>query len=410
MAHYLKSIRCGPGPVLALVLCLVSLAGIDPAFAQQKQKRSTPVEIAHVRQEKIATLAKVDGTIVINAAVNISATKSGKVTVENLKIGEWIKQGDLIARIDVSELDTVLQELLLHEKKKKNQIENSAVRLAAEKRRIDILQKQSELIKGRLDRIATLAQEQVASQSTLAEINIRYFEKQQQIIQAEIILINLRQAREEMRADLETLQNSIIDIKRQINDAVITSPIDGQITSLADFNIGYSRVGDTLAVLQRDEDYEIEADIPIDWMNYLRAQKEITYTDHRGLERKARYRVELPQENPRSRTRVVRLVPVDPLDEDLRTVGASVALMIPTSDADLQMTVPSDALIPMQNGYIVFVIRDGKASRQQIVTGGIINGRVIIVDGLNVEDQVVIKGNELLSNGQVVTVIENSKG
>ncbi|NBQ84335.1 MAG: efflux transporter periplasmic adaptor subunit, partial [Alphaproteobacteria bacterium] len=55
--------------------------------------------------------------------------------------------------------------------------------------------------------------------------------------------------------------------------------------------------------------------------------------------------------------------------------------------------------------YIVFVIEDGKAIQRQVITGGILDGRVIIKDGVKAEEQVVIKGNELLSNGQAVQVI-----
>jgi RND family efflux transporter MFP subunit len=387
------------------LMLLSAVLTINIAFAQQKQKRSTPVEVAIAEQKMISTTSTVDGRVVVGAGVRVVAPKSGQIVFEPLKIGEMVQKGDVIARMEVTDLTKTLQDLRLKDKQKKRQMENNRLRIDSESRRLAILIKQADLIADRLDRIETLTQNQVTTQTSLGEANIRYFEKQQQIVQVENSISILQQDREVMAIDLETLQIEIEDIQRQISEAEIVAPINGQIISLADFSIGYSRVGDTLVTLQRDDDYEIEADIPLGWMAYLRDVQTIAYENHLGVMQTARLRVELPQENPRSRTRLVRFEIPDVLDENLRAVGASLALMVPTSIPEDQITVLSDALVPLRGGYIVFVIEDGKAIQRQVITGGILDGRVIIKDGVKAEEQVVIKGNELLSNGQAVQVI-----
>jgi len=386
-------------------MLLSAVLTINFAYAQQKQKRSTPVEVAIAEQKMISTTSTVDGRVVVGAGVRVVAPKSGQIVFEPLKIGEMVQKGDVIARMEVTDLTKTLQDLRLKDKQKKRQMENNRLRIDSESRRLAILIKQADLIADRLDRIETLTQNQVTTQTSLGEANIRYFEKQQQIVQLENSISILQQDREVMAIDLETLQLETADIQRQISEAEIVAPIDGQIIFLADFSIGYSRVGDTLVTLQRDDDYEIEADIPLGWMAYLRDVQTIAYENHLGVMQTARLRVELPQENPRSRTRLVRFEIPDVLDENLRAVGASLALMVPTSIPEDQITVPSDALVPLRGGYIVFVIEDGKAIQRQVITGGILDGRVIIKDGVKAEEQVVIKGNELLSNGQAVQVI-----
>ena len=386
-------------------MLLSAVLTINIAHAQQKQKRSTPVEVTIAEQKMISTTSTVDGRVVVGAGVRVVAPKSGQIVFEPLKIGEMVQKGDVIARMEVTDLTKTLQDLRLKDKQKKRQMENNRLRIDSESRRLAILIKQADLIADRLDRIETLTQNQVTTQTSLGEANIRYFEKQQQIVQVENSISILQQDREVMAIDLETLQIEIADIQRQISEAEIVAPIDGQIISLADFSIGYSRVGDTLVTLQRDDDYEIEADIPLGWMAYLRDVQTIAYENHLGVMQTARLRVELPQENPRSRTRLVRFEIPDVLDENLRAVGASLALMVPTSIPEDQITVPSDALVPLRGGYIVFVIEDGKAIQRQVITGGILDGRVIIKDGVKAAEQVVIKGNELLSNGQAVQVI-----
>ena len=51
---------------------------------------------------------------------------------------------------------------------------------------------------------------------------------------------------------------------------------------------------------------------------------------------------------------------------------------------------------------MVFLMKEGKAVKTSIKLGGSVGERAIITDGLSVDDQVIIRGNELLKDGSSV--------
>ena len=88
---------------------------------------------------------------------------------------------------------------------------------------------------------------------------------------------------------------------------------------------------------------------------------------------------------------------------------AEVRTILPQRPAVL--TLPQTAITYNPYGDSVFVIEDGETGttvqRRQVETGGVRNGRVEIVHGLQAGEQVVIAGQVKLRNGQAV-VVDNS--
>ena len=66
--------------------------------------------------------------------------------------------------------------------------------------------------------------------------------------------------------------------------------------------------------------------------------------------------------------------------------------------------MPAEALIPDFNTAFVFVVRDGKAERREVVTGLRTDSRVQIVAGLEPGEMVVTSGLPQLRHGSAVTV------
>ena len=91
--------------------------------------------------------------------------------------------------------------------------------------------------------------------------------------------------------------------------------------------------------------------------------------------------------------------------------GASARAMLRFEHTQQAVLLPRDALLRNADGnYCVFVVADGKAQRRQIRVGAL--GRVgeadgyLIEEGLAAGEQVVIRGNEILEDGQAVAVVK----
>ena len=71
------------------------------------------------------------------------------------------------------------------------------------------------------------------------------------------------------------------------------------------------------------------------------------------------------------------------------------------------VVVPTDALLRHPDGgYSVFVINAEKAQRRFVRIGERINGHIEVLSGLEPGMKVVTQGNELLRQGQAVTVVQ----
>ena len=122
----------------------------------------------------------------------------------------------------------------------------------------------------------------------------------------------------------------------------------------------------------------------------------------------AKVRASLPIENPRTRTRPVRLIPQWPVGITRLANAQSVALFVPTGKARQIVTVHKDAIVNKRGRNVVFVIRDGKAETRNVMLGVSTGGRIEVVTGLKVGDIAVVRGNERLHSGASVKVVKGS--
>jgi RND family efflux transporter MFP subunit len=112
----------------------------------------------------------------------------------------------------------------------------------------------------------------------------------------------------------------------------------------------------------------------------------------------------VPVSDPQARAFLVRVV-VDASEIGLLP-GTSATAVIGLSDGEGQkLIVPRDALLlHPDGGYSVFVVQDGVALRRQVKIGQQGQDGVSILDGIELDDEVVIRGNEVLRDQQTVTV------
>ena len=68
--------------------------------------------------------------------------------------------------------------------------------------------------------------------------------------------------------------------------------------------------------------------------------------------------------------------------------------------------VPSHCVQTTTDGLTLWVIEDGVANKRIVKTGAYSNGGVLVTEGLQKDDLVVVEGNQKLYKGAQVTVIE----
>ena len=112
-------------------------------------------------------------------------------------------------------------------------------------------------------------------------------------------------------------------------------------------------------------------------------------------------------ENPNTRTRRIRLTPI--FDTNIYpAVGQNVNVMLPVNNKNHLVTVHKDAILKRQGMSLVYVVEDGIANIRPVKLGPANKERFTVIEGLVVNEQVVIRGNERLRPGQNVVSTTNS--
>ncbi len=150
------------------------------------------------------------------------------------------------------------------------------------------------------------------------------------------------------------------------------------------------------------DDIEILAQLPFKLKSVVNISAQWQYSDMSGNQ----FTAEVERFNPAA-TSNSRQIQVHLKDLSAQLLpGEPIQLMVPESQPKQVVAVPRDALVLRRQGAHVFVINEGIAKKVDITTG-LANGDLIAVQGnIKAGDQVVIRGNERLRDGQTVQVQE----
>ena len=115
----------------------------------------------------------------------------------------------------------------------------------------------------------------------------------------------------------------------------------------------------------------------------------------------------VPVSDPAARAFLVRVV-IDDLDADGDLLpGTSATALFQLDDGKPRLLVPRDALLRHPDGgHSLFVVADGRAQRRPVTLGPEGPEGIAIRSGLDGGEQVVIRVNEVLRDGQPVTIID----
>ncbi len=390
---------------IASIISIAQFGIASPGFAQSKQKRENKVEVEIAELATLTTFIPVEAQIVANSASALNAPLTALLTMEPLRIGSMVKQGQVIAQQDTDDLVRKSKRLRLSAKSEtiaitqlKEQIRFEASLLANATRQID-------LQKNILARVTELSDRQIIAKEQIDAAELSLLNLQQKAIQHEQAIARMHLQIESAKARQDQYYIDLEETDSDINISVLKSPATGQLISVPPSRIQYYKEGEKVAIIRTSSDFEIEADIPVSLLAYLRGAEIIEGKDATGAPLNARVRAELPAENQRTATRSVRFDIVSPLSDALKAEGARVTIEIPSGIQKQSVTTSIDALIPFLDRAIIFTAEEGRAVRREVSIGNTQGERVAITRGLETGQMVITKGNEGLKDGSPITII-----
>jgi membrane fusion protein (multidrug efflux system) len=337
--------------VIGLLLLTGLLAYLNWPEAQQVSKSTrqpTPVSAIVAQQVNFPITIEALGTANANESVSLTAQQSDIVTKVMFEDGDQVRKGQLLVQLNnVEEMARV------------NELE---VNLAEAKRQ--------------LVRINDLARTSAASEQLL--------DAQQALVAA--------------------LESQMAVARAQLNELEIRAPFAGRL-GIRQISVGaLVRPADVITTLDDTSVVKVNFNVAENHLASLAIGQKITATSvaYPGESFIGEIKAIDSRIDPVTRAILIRAT-IDNQDGRLRP---GMLLQITLEKAILQtIVIPEKSLVPNREKQFVFVVKDNKVEKREVMIGERRPGKVQIVSGLAIGDVVVTEGTLRIQNGSAVSVI-----
>lgn len=381
--------------IMALALFGVIAPGtLDGVYAQDKQptatdsssktkkkkgkrrRRNTLVQVDRVRMEPLRQTMPVIGRIVAVRSGVIAARIDAPVADMKVDVGDQVKKGDILATL-------VDDKMKWDRAEKAAEVTQSRAKIATAEARLALARQE-------LKRISDLS-------TSAAYSKARFEDKRLEVTR---YLAELAEA----KAQLSRAQANLKLAETELRYTKIRAPYDGAITQRHTESGAFVKEGQAIFTMVSHRDMEIEADVPSRRIDALSNGTKVTFELQKGKRFTAHVRAVVPEENLRTRTRLVRFKPEFGSRPRNLAANQSATLFLPVGKTRTVLSVHKDALVSSRGVPTVYVVDDGRARARQISIGEGIGGRFEVLSGVKEGDMVVIRGNERLKDGRRVRI------
>jgi membrane fusion protein (multidrug efflux system) len=194
----------------------------------------------------------------------------------------------------------------------------------------------------------------------------------------------------------------VVEAEARLDRATIRSPVDG---SAAERYVDPGEVaapGAAVARIQEAGRLKLEAAVPDTEIGWLAVGGPIAASFDAWPARSFEGRIRFVATSADPVTRTFTVEAELPNRELVLRPGMIARVQLVRRTIEDAVTVPQDALVTRVEGAVAFVVEDCRARLRSVVIGGSENGTVLILDGLEAGEALVVEGQRDLADGQPV--------
>ena len=374
-------------PVVILLLA-AGLGGVAWWFLRPA---IAAVEVFTVRESgggQARTLLNASGYVVARLEATVSSKFTGKVTEVLIEEGMRVEEGQVLARLDDSNVKTSLNLAEAQLASARSALAETRVRLHA----ADL----------ELKRSTGLAASRVASEADLDQARA----------EAESLRARLGQ----QEAEISVSERQVALWAQQMDDTLIRAPFSGivvsknaqpgEMISPVSAGGGFTRTG--ICTIVDMDSLEIEIDVSESYINRVQPGQRVQATLDAYPDWKIPCKVKaiIPTADRQKATVKVR-VAFDQLDPRLLPqMGVKVAFQADSAPSEKEAIVIPRSAVRREDGRdIVFVVNDGHAERRAVKVEFAQDEQAAVTAGLTGGDRLIVKGPDALKEGDRVEEI-----
>lgn len=349
--------------IIIIVVILVGIIGytlfnnkkeMTEEAAKVPEEFAIPVQTATVGAKTISNGLTATGEFAGWEEVTLVAESQGSIQYLKFEEGQKIKKGQIIAKVDAVSLTSQL----------------SGAQSAYSKAEKDV---------ARYERLLEVG---AVSQSALEDVRIQ---------------------RENARAN-------IAQINQQLSFTVVKSPINGVLNKLMVEETSFVMPGNEIAEIVQIDRLKIIVNVAEDNLSKIKEGQLVNIkTDVYPLENFRGKVSNISVKADVSRKFQVT-IEVDNTEENQLRAGlfAEVRFDALKSNEQEAMVIPREAIVGSLQNPQVYVVQDSTVSLKKIKVGAVVDGNVIILEGLQNGQQIVTKGIINLTEGTKIKIINNN--
>ena len=313
----------------------------------EPDKEITPVKIAEVGTKPFAHYISLQGKIDSDNNIMLGSKASGTITKVNVKEGDKVSKGQVLAEIDAKILQANLVEL-------KNSL--------------------------------NLANTLYERQKNLWEQNIG---TEVQYLQA--------------KNNKESLEQKLASLREQIELTKIVAPFSGTVDAVMIKKGEVAAPGMPAIRIINPSDYTLQAELSENYINSIQeSNKVLIELPSGGKKFTSRIKSLSSVIDPVNRTFTVEVAIPDSLNDYVKA-NMIAFLHIQDYQNENAVVIPINAVNFSGNSPFVFVAENNVAKKQTISTGKTFNNNIEVLSGLNAGDQLIVAGHKNITEGEAVS-------
>ncbi len=373
--------------LLILLLLLAAGAAVYWKYGRAQGRQVTTAVAREISTGEQRTVLNASGYVTARRKATVSSKVTGKLTEVLIEEGMIVQEGQVLARLDTSNVETNL---------KLTEAQWQVARAAVEETRIRLQEAAIEL-----KRVSSLVEAKISTPSDLDSA------------QAEVSALQARLDRQTQ--EIIVAERQIGLWKQELEDRVIKAPFagvviskdaqPGEMISPVSAGGGFTRTG--ICTIVDMGSLEIEVDVNESYINRVQPDQPVEAALDAYPDGKIPCKVIaiIPTADRQKATVKVR-ISFDQLDPKiLPDMGVKVAFRdaIAENGGTQTSVVISRTAVRRENGQpLLFVVRDGRAERRAVTLGEERDGNMTVLGGLSAGERVVVEGPAELADGDAV--------
>lgn len=396
------------GGGLLVIVILVWLATSNFSSTLRVDRRG--LNIGTVENAQFDDYVSVDGSVVPIQVVQISPEEGGVVLEKTVEEGVHVKKGDVIVRLNNSNLDLEILNAESELAEKQNMLRSTQLSMEQ-----DNLNNRNEALQLKMDvqtkrraykHQAALQKEELNSREEYLKAKEDY---ELAVQKEELIQQRLKKTNElnrsqvaQMSDDLASMRKNVELVRQRKAKLDVRSTIDGEI-GLLDVELGQSiSPGQKIGVINDLSDYKVEAQVDEHYIDRVHTGLQATF-EQNG--RKYRLRVRKVYPEVREGRFKIDFVFRGERPKNIRT-GQTYYVDLQLGEAKKAIIIPKGTFYSVTGGSWIFVLdKDGrKAYRRKIRIGRQNPQYYEVLEGLEPGEKVIVSGYESYKDNEILVL------